>query len=243
MSAPRGELLRSSGLTGWIPRWPPGAPGRGARISRLDRPPVAPAGMADLCLNDLRCEYPAALFALGCSGDTPMKLALLAGTVLGFAASSYRLQGGSEQAGAGRGLVLPQGHDALEVARLRKQVEGLDRGQRVAGGEEVAQVAHLGRRVAGHVDHGARAEAQELAQERPRRSPCAADRSRPPCRPAGNRGPAKIAAASPARKVALVMPFAAAFSRAKATEVSLTSTPATRSNRAAAARANSPLPQ
>ena len=51
------------------------------------------------------------------------------------------------------------------------------------------------------------------------------------------------AAASPARKVALVMALAAAFSRAKATEVALTSTPATRSKRGAAARANNPLPQ
>ncbi len=39
---------------------------------------------------------PAALFALGVLGDAPMKLAMLAGTVLWFAASPYWLKGGSE---------------------------------------------------------------------------------------------------------------------------------------------------
>jgi hypothetical protein len=39
---------------------------------------------------------PAALFALGALGDAPMKLAMLAGTVLWFAASPYWLKGGSE---------------------------------------------------------------------------------------------------------------------------------------------------
>ena len=39
---------------------------------------------------------PAALFALGVLGDAPMKLAMLAGTVLWFAASPYWLKGGGE---------------------------------------------------------------------------------------------------------------------------------------------------
>lgn len=39
---------------------------------------------------------PAALFALGVLGDAPMKLAMLVGTVLWFAASPYWLKGGSE---------------------------------------------------------------------------------------------------------------------------------------------------
>ena len=39
---------------------------------------------------------PAALFAFGVFGDAPMKLAMLAGTVLWFAASPYWLKGGGE---------------------------------------------------------------------------------------------------------------------------------------------------
>lgn len=39
---------------------------------------------------------PAALFAFGVLGDAPMKLAMLAGTVLWFAASPHWLKGGSE---------------------------------------------------------------------------------------------------------------------------------------------------
>jgi hypothetical protein len=39
---------------------------------------------------------PAALFAAKVLGDAPMKMAMLAGTVLWFAASPYWLKGGSE---------------------------------------------------------------------------------------------------------------------------------------------------
>ena len=60
----------------------------------------------------------------------------------------------------------PQRDDALEVPRLREEVEGLHRGQDVAGGEEVPQVAHLRGRVAGDVDDAARAEGEELGEER-----------------------------------------------------------------------------
>ena len=59
---------------------------------------------------------------------------------------------------------------------------------------------------------------------------------------AGSR-PAKIAAASPAEKVALGMPFASAFPRAKRTLLSLISMPATRAKAGAALSAKSPLPQ
>jgi len=48
-----------------------------------------------------------------------------------------------------------QRNDALEVAGLGEEVERLDVGKRVAGGEEAFEVAHLGRGVAAHVDHGA----------------------------------------------------------------------------------------
>ena len=39
---------------------------------------------------------PAALFAFGALGDGPMKIAMLAGTVLWFAASPYWLKGGKD---------------------------------------------------------------------------------------------------------------------------------------------------
>ena len=39
---------------------------------------------------------PAALFALGLLGDAPMKLAMVVGAVLWFAASPYWLKGGGE---------------------------------------------------------------------------------------------------------------------------------------------------
>ena len=59
----------------------------------------------------------------------------------------------------------------------------------------------------------------------------------------GKSSPEKIEEASPAVNAAFVIAFAAAFSRANATEDSLTSTPATRSNAPAEASAKSPLPQ
>ena len=60
---------------------------------------------------------------------------------------------------------------------------------------------------------------------------------------AGIRSPAKMRAASPASKRALVMPLAAAFSRAKATLLSLISMPVTSTKAGAAVSANRPLPQ
>ena len=39
---------------------------------------------------------PAVLFACGVLGDAPMKIAMIAGTVLWFAASPYWLKGGKE---------------------------------------------------------------------------------------------------------------------------------------------------
>ena len=59
----------------------------------------------------------------------------------------------------------------------------------------------------------------------------------------GNSREEKMAEASAATNVALGIPLAAAFSRANATDDSLTSTPATRSKTRADARANRPLPQ
>ncbi|HUL52059.1 MAG TPA: hypothetical protein VLT83_01495 [Opitutaceae bacterium] len=39
---------------------------------------------------------PSALFAFGALGDTPMKIAMMAGAVLWFAASPFWLKGGKE---------------------------------------------------------------------------------------------------------------------------------------------------
>ena len=58
-----------------------------------------------------------------------------------------------------------QRYDALEVARLREEVEGLDVRQGVAGGEETFEVAYLGRGVARNVNHGAGGEGEELGEE------------------------------------------------------------------------------
>src|SRR5258707_11512415 len=58
-----------------------------------------------------------------------------------------------------------QGDDALEMARLWEEVEGLHGCERVAGGEKTLQVAHLGGRVARHIDDGARTEGKELREE------------------------------------------------------------------------------
>ena len=55
-----------------------------------------------------------------------------------------------------------QGQYAFEVAGLREEVEGLGGGQRVAGGEERFQVAHLCRGVAADVDDGAGGVGEEL---------------------------------------------------------------------------------
>jgi len=51
------------------------------------------------------------------------------------------------------------------VAGLGKEVEGLDGGELIAGGEEIAEVAHLRGGVAGNVDDRARAEGKELLEE------------------------------------------------------------------------------
>jgi len=48
---------------------------------------------------------------------------------------------------------------------LGEEIEGLDVGEGVSGGEEAFEVAHLGRGVAAHVDHGAGGEGEELAEE------------------------------------------------------------------------------
>src|SRR5690348_1506688 len=49
--------------------------------------------------------------------------------------------------------------------RLRKEIERLDVAKCVAGIEERAEVAHLGGRIATDIDHGARGEGDELAEE------------------------------------------------------------------------------
>jgi len=51
------------------------------------------------------------------------------------------------------------------VVGLGEEVEGLDMAQSVTGGEEAFEVAHLGRGVAAHVDHGAGGEGEELGEE------------------------------------------------------------------------------
>lgn len=48
---------------------------------------------------------------------------------------------------------------------MGKEVEGLDGRERVTGGEEVAEVAHLRGGVAGDVDDGARGEREELLEK------------------------------------------------------------------------------
>ena len=55
-----------------------------------------------------------------------------------------------------------QSQHALEVAGLREEIEGLGGGQRVAGGEERFQVAHLRRGIAADVDDGAGGVGEEL---------------------------------------------------------------------------------
>ena len=59
-------------------------------------------------------------------------------------------------------LHLPQDDDALEVAGLGEEVEGLHGGEFVSGGGEGAEVAHLGSGVARNVNHGAGAVGEEL---------------------------------------------------------------------------------
>src|SRR5436190_22608569 len=58
-----------------------------------------------------------------------------------------------------------QRRDALEVARLREHVEGLDARHGVAGGGEGHEVAYLRLGVARDVDDRARREGGELCQE------------------------------------------------------------------------------
>ena len=48
---------------------------------------------------------------------------------------------------------------------MGEEVEGLGGGERVAGGEEGFEVAHLGRGVAADVDHGAGTVGEELGEE------------------------------------------------------------------------------
>ena len=60
----------------------------------------------------------------------------------------------------------PERDHALEVACLGEQVKKLHGGQHKSGVEEVAQVAHLGGRIARDIHHGARAEGKQLSQER-----------------------------------------------------------------------------
>ncbi len=50
--------------------------------------------------------------------------------------------------GSAGSLLPPQRDDALEVAGLREEVERLHGRERIAGGEELLQVAHLRRRIA-----------------------------------------------------------------------------------------------
>ena len=51
------------------------------------------------------------------------------------------------------------------MAGLREEIERLHRGERVAGGEEGLEVAHLRGRVARDVDDGVRGEGKELGEE------------------------------------------------------------------------------
>ena len=58
-----------------------------------------------------------------------------------------------------------EGDDAFEVFRLREEVEGLDGGEGVAGGEQGEEVAHLGGGITANIHDGAGAIAEELAEE------------------------------------------------------------------------------
>jgi hypothetical protein len=49
---------------------------------------------------------------------------------------------------------------------LREKIERLRRGKRITARQELSQIAHLRRRIAGNVDDGARRESEELAEER-----------------------------------------------------------------------------
>lgn len=57
-------------------------------------------------------------------------------------------QGNVARRGSAGLFLPPQRDDALEVAGLRKKVEGLHGRERIAGGEELFQVAHLRRGIA-----------------------------------------------------------------------------------------------
>src|SRR4051812_17663287 len=59
----------------------------------------------------------------------------------------------------------PECQHAFQVPGLWKKVERLGRGQLIARREKMAEVAHLGCRVAGNVDDGAGPKGEELPQE------------------------------------------------------------------------------
>ena len=59
-----------------------------------------------------------------------------------------------------------ESHHALEVFRLREEVEGLDGGEGVGVSfEKCGEIPHLGGGIAGNVNDGARPESEELVEE------------------------------------------------------------------------------
>ncbi len=126
---------------------------------------------------------------------------------------------------------------------LGKQVERLDRGEGIAGGQKILQVAHLGGRVARDVHDCARAERKELREEGG-----VAALARGIDDDGGVRGGEREAAEDGGRVAGLErrvgdVVCGGAFCRAKVMLLSLISMPATRSKAGAAVRAKSPLPQ
>jgi hypothetical protein len=114
---------------------------------------------------------------------------------------------------------------------------------RVAGRQESPQVAHLRGRVAAHVDDRARPEGEQLPRGTPRRIPFLGGSITTAVSFAREVEPREDRGGVPAVNAAFDIPLAAAFSRANATDDSLTSTPATRSKAPAEASAKRPLPQ
>ena len=136
-----------------------------------------------------------------------------------------------------------QRRDALEVARLREHVEGLDARDAVAGGGERHEVAHLRLGVARDVDDRARREGHELGQELRRAALAGRIDDDGGVGAREGAGPRRSRSRRRAMNVQLSRPLRAAFSRAQATLDGLTSTPKTRSKPGAAASASRPLPQ
>src|SRR4051812_48340908 len=58
-----------------------------------------------------------------------------------------------------------QRQHALEVPRLRKEIEGLGGGEFIAGGEKETQVAHLRGGITRDVDDGTRSKSEELLEK------------------------------------------------------------------------------